>query len=221
MARSVAMTEGNPGVDTEPSRSMVRTAVAVAAGWLIIDVLIGYTAEGPLAALLGLGGFVLAIAALWNLAAVARARRPHVEPGGGRAGPAAAAPGLRRRGRPLPRAAGRGVRLLRRRRVAAHRSGGGLAIGWWRRSARGLGTGVRPSGGAYSLVLAVEQPSLIHGYPLRRRNRQRVAVAAYLARVDAGFLAAAIAHYLAHPEQRSGIGTPRGARRAARGARRH
>ncbi len=76
MARSVAMTEGNPGVDTEPSRSMVPTAVAVAAGWLIIDVLIGYTAEGPLAALLGLGGFVLAIATLWNLAAVARARRP-------------------------------------------------------------------------------------------------------------------------------------------------
>jgi len=37
-----------------------------------------------------------------------------------------------------------------------------------------------------------------------------VAVAAYLARVDAGFLAAAIAHYLAHPEQRSGIGTPAG-----------
>ncbi len=208
MARSVAMTEGNPGVDAEPSRSMVPTAVAVAAGWLIIDVLIGYTADGPLAALLGLGGFVLAIATLWNLAAVARARRPQrraFDVADGRfLAPPAEASGFFVAGESLLT----GVV-------------GGLAISWWRRSARGLGTAVRPSGGAYSLVLAVEQPSLIHGYPLRRRNRQRVAVAAYLARVDAGFLAAAIAHYLAHPEQRSGIGTPRGARRAARGARRH
>jgi len=150
MARSVAMTEGNPGVDTEPSRSMVRTAVAVAAGWLIIDVLIGYTADGPLAALLGLGGFVLAIATLWNLAAVARARRPQrraFDVADGRfLAPPAEASGFFVAGESLLT----GVV-------------GGHAISWWRRSARGLGTGVRPSGGAYSLVLAVEQPSLICG----------------------------------------------------------
>ena len=196
MARSVAMTEANPGVDAEPSRSMVPTAVAVAAGWLIIDVLIGYTADGPLAALLGLGGFVLAIAALWNLAAVARARRPQrraFDVADGRfLAPPAEASGFFVASEALLT----GV-------VAVSPSAGGAQCSRAGNRGPAVRRGVQPRSRRRAA-----QPHL--RYPLRRRNRQRVAVAAYLARVDAGFLAAAIAHYLAHPEQRSGIGTPAG-----------